>query len=96
MKIMKALAILLYMLDHADQVKPHTAETISVNLRMNLSAVYRSFKKLGDAGLVQHVTGGYILGNVILLAGSRYHSAIARIDIQTAHEKLYGTAKTLK
>lgn len=89
---MTALKILSHLLAHADEVKPHEAEEIAEECGLKRTTTYHALNILRENGFVRHVPGGYVLGKEILLAGAKYHAAIAKLNINNAQEKLYGSA----
>lgn len=88
---MTSISLLHHMIIHADRVRPWGANELSTALSMPLSTTYRNLRSLCRHNLIQHVVGGYLLGQPILDAGVKFQMALSKM--KNRPEELYGKAK---
>ena len=84
-----ALSVLTHMLENADRVKPWKTGDFE-DLNISQSTLHRYLRFLSKTQLIVKVSGGYVLGSLILEAGAKFQLNLQKINPLNNQENIYG------
>ncbi|HOW83153.1 MAG TPA: helix-turn-helix domain-containing protein [Spirochaetota bacterium] len=85
------VVILKLMLMSADRVRPWKVTEIALECNITITSAYRYLQKLTKHEMITRTSSGYIIGSLVLDAGSKYQLALAKASNIRNRGEIYGS-----